>query len=125
MDIPSLKVKNRLWVVDQHGTFLGEGRIKLLQEIEKHGSISKAARAMNMSYLKAWKLIDSMNRLSDNPLVITTSGGKGGGGSTLTKNGEKAIALYKELNTRCQKFLNRKLRQLIIDNGIISNDIKE
>ncbi len=113
MDIPSLAVKNRLWLVGQHGTFLGEGRIALLQSIEEHGSIAKAARSMNMSYLKAWKLINSMNASSSQPLVIRSSGGKGGGGTILTEEGKKAIALYRELNKKCQQFLTKELQQLI------------
>ena len=115
MSSSSLTVKSRLWVVGEQGTFLGEGRIALLQEIEKYGSISKAARSMNMSYLKAWKLVESMNGVSGRELVIRVSGGKRGGGTTLTEEGVKAIALYKELNNKCQRFLNTELQQLLKD----------
>jgi len=106
------EVKNRIWIVDQQGTFLGEGRIELLKAIEKHGSISKAAQSMKMSYLKAWKLIQSMNDSSKTPLVIKSSGGKGGGGSILTKEGIKAIKLYQALNKSCQKFLKTEFTNL-------------
>jgi molybdate transport system regulatory protein len=113
MGISSLKVKNRLWIVGQQGTFLGEGRIELLQAIEQYGSISKAAKSMNMSYLKAWKLIDSMNNVSDKPVVIRESGGKGGGGTTITDFGKQAITLYNELNKRCNIYLNAELKLLL------------
>ena len=108
-----LTVKNRLWILGREGTFLGEGRIDLLVAIAKFGSISKAAQSMNMSYLKAWKLVDSMNKVSVNKLVIRTSGGKGGGGTTLTKEGKKAIKLYKELDLRCKHFLSSELEDLL------------
>lgn len=115
MDFDSLTVKNRLWIVSEQGTFLGEGRIALLQAIEKYGSISAAARSMNMSYLKAWKLIDSMNNVSaDQPLVIKTSGGKDGGGTILTAAGKKAIAIYMKLNTSSQIFLNTELNRVMV-----------
>jgi molybdate transport system regulatory protein len=110
----SLKVKNRMWIVGHDGTFLGEGRIALLLAIEEYGSISKAARSMNMSYLKAWKLIDSMNSVSDTPVVIRASGGKGGGGTTLTSYGKKAISLYNELNKKCDAYINAELKKLLI-----------
>ncbi len=108
----SFQVRSRVWIVDQAGTFLGEGRIQLLKQIDAHGSITKAAHAMKMSYLKAWKLIQSMNTSSDKPLVIKTSGGKGGGGSKLTEEGKKAIVLYQELNKNCQQFLKSEFESL-------------
>jgi molybdate transport system regulatory protein len=108
-----LGVKNRLWIVSEKETFLGDGRIALLQAIKQHGSITKAASSMSMSYLKAWKLIDSMNNVSKKPLVIRVTGGKGGGGTTLTKEGDKAITLYNELNMKSQQFLNTELKKLI------------
>ncbi len=113
MDIPSLRVKSRLWLVGQSGTFLGEGRIDLLEEVGRQGSISGAAQAMNMSYLKAWKLINAMNEMADKPLVHRSTGGKGGGGTKLTREGQEAIAFFKELNTRCQDFLDRELEQMM------------
>ena len=113
MENSSLKIRSRLWIVDQDKTFLGEGRIRILLAIEKHGSISKAANSMNMSYLKAWNLVDSMNSTSKKPLVITSSGGKGGGGTALTDEGKKAIAFFTELNNKCQDFLDVEFDKLI------------
>ena len=113
MNLPLLKVKNRLWIEGRHGAFLGQGRITLLQSIEEHGSISKAASAMNLSYLKAWKLVNSMNKASKKPLVIRVSGGKGGGGSTMTEYGRHSISLYQELNKRCNAFLQKELEKLM------------
>ena len=113
MSSVDLKAKSRLWIIGQNGTFLGEGRIALLHAIKKHGSISKAAISMNMSYLKAWKLVKSMNIESEQPLVIKISGGKGGGGTTLTEEGMKAIALYESLNIKCKLFLDQELKNYL------------
>jgi len=118
MDNISLKVKNRLWIEGQHGTFLGRGRIALLQSIDKHGSISKAASSMNLSYLKAWRLVNSMNKASKKPLVIRVSGGKGGGGTTMTDYGRQAMSLYQELNKKCDEFLELELKKLIIERDL-------
>jgi len=114
MNLSSLKVKNRLWIEGRNGAFLGQGRTTLLQSIEEHGSISKAASSMNLSYLKAWKLVDSMNKASKKPLVVRVSGGKGGGGSTLTEYGRNAISIYEELNKKCDAFLQKELDKLIL-----------
>jgi len=106
------RIKNRLWICSEEGTFLGEGRISLLIEIEKHGSISKAAKSMNMSYKKAWDLINSMNSQSDKLLVIRKTGGKNGGGSELSEAGKKAIKIFTELNRKSKEFLDEQLKNI-------------
>lgn len=83
-----------MWIEGPEGTFLGYGRIVLLERIRDCGSISAAARSMKMSYRHAWKLVDSMNRQSTSPLVQSSTGGKGGGGAVLTKAGEKGIEAF-------------------------------
>jgi len=89
------RLHGRVWIEGPEGTFLGYGRVTLLERIAEHGSISAAARSMNMSYRHAWDLVDSMNRQAPSPLVTSKTGGKGGGGARLTPTGEAAIALFK------------------------------
>ncbi|NNF01361.1 MAG: LysR family transcriptional regulator [Bacteroidia bacterium] len=105
-----LKAKTRIWIESEDSTFLGYGRIQLLESIHKEGSISKAARSMDMSYVKAWKLIDQMN--SKAKVVITATGGKKGGGATVTKYGLSLIKSFNELNDRCEKFADREIKKL-------------
>ncbi|MBI1837768.1 MAG: LysR family transcriptional regulator [Flavobacteriia bacterium] len=69
------KIKSRIWICTEEGTFLGEGRIELLKKIDEFGSISKAAKAMKMSYKKAWELVNSMNEQSQEPIVTGKIGG--------------------------------------------------
>ncbi len=88
------RLRGRLWIEGPEGTFLGYGRVVLLEKIREHGSISAAARALEMSYLRAWKLVDSMNRQSRKPVVTKTTGGRGGGGAVLTETGERAINTF-------------------------------
>ncbi len=76
---------------------IGKGRIKLLELIDKYGSISKAARELGMSYKTAWDSIDMINNISPEPVVISKSGGKGGGKTLLTNYGKKLIQQYKIL----------------------------
>jgi molybdate transport system regulatory protein len=73
---------------------IGPGKINLLKMIREHESISGAARAMKMSYRRAWLLVAELNKLFARPLVATWAGGKTRGGATLTKLGEKLIESY-------------------------------
>ncbi|MFZ5776373.1 MAG: winged helix-turn-helix domain-containing protein [Thermodesulfobacteriota bacterium] len=97
--------RGRLWLEGQEGTFLGYGRVVLLERIEELGSIAKAARSMEMSYKHAWDLIDSMTRQAGCPLVETSRGGKGGGGARLSAAGREAIALFRQCHARLQECL--------------------
>ncbi len=107
-----ISVRNRLWLMKDGRSYLGEGRIELMKAIIEHGSISAAARSMNMSYKKAWESVDAMNSLSDEPLVTRTTGGSGGGGTIVTKAGQEAISLYEGINQRCNGFLDEELKSL-------------
>ena len=101
-------VKGRIWLETSKGPFLGFGRVELLKKIKEYGSISQAAKSMNIAYRQAWHLIDSMNSKAERPLVITQSGGKGGGGAMLTPLGEKAIAKFSELELTFSEFIQQE-----------------
>lgn len=98
-------IKTRFWIASPHGTYLGEGRIRLLQEIEKTGSISAAAKSLELSYRKAWKMIDVMNEQSSKPVVERVSGGKSGGGTRITNHGKQAILKYLALKEKCNAYI--------------------
>jgi molybdate transport system regulatory protein len=104
--------KGRIWLEGAEGTFLGYGRIVLLERIAEFGSISKAARSMEMSYRHAWDLVASMNRQAHEPLILTASGGKGGGGTKLTEAGRLAIDLFRSVHGRLQEFLEQETNAL-------------
>jgi molybdate transport system regulatory protein len=109
-----ISITGAIWIERHDGSerFLGKGRIQLLQLIIEHGSISKAAKAMEMSYKRAWDLVNSMNSQAQKPFVITQTGGKSGGGTIVTEEGIQAIEDYKALQSRFQAFLlaeNQKL----------------
>ncbi len=101
-------LRGRLWIDGTEGTFLGYGRVILLERIREHGSISRAAKSMKMSYRHAWELVDSMNRQSSKPLVEAATGGRNGGGAHLTEEGQKAIVLFWEVYSDFQSYLRRQ-----------------
>ncbi|MCD6489261.1 MAG: LysR family transcriptional regulator [Thermodesulfobacterium sp.] len=111
------RLKGKIWIEGEGSTFFGMGRAELLEKIKKYGSISKAARAMNISYKKAWDLIESMNRQAKNPLVITKVGGKGGGGAKLTPEGEEILRQFKKLYRRFKNFLEKEIKNLSFNLG--------
>lgn len=100
-----LQWQGRIWLDGADGTFLGHGRVVLLERIREHGSISQAARSMEMSYKHAWDLLDSMNQQAGCKLVETARGGKSGGGAMLTPAGEKAITIFWRYHRRLQDLL--------------------
>jgi len=106
------KFMGRIWIEGKEGTFLGYGRVTLLERIKQCGSISEAAKSMKMSYRHAWELTDSMNRQSKSLLVETATGGKGGGGARLTEAGEKAIAAFWKLYGNFNDFLEKMEKNL-------------
>lgn len=101
------RLVGKLEVDTEFGTFLGDTRISLLEAIDRHGSISKAAKAVPLSYKAAWDAIDAMNNLADEPLVVRTTGGRQGGGTQLTDYGRRVVALYRALEVEYQAALER------------------
>lgn len=76
---------------------IGHGKVELLEHIASFGSISAGARAMNMSYKRAWDLVEEMNTIFGKPVVDTQKGGKRGGGASLTSTGLTLIARYRAI----------------------------
>lgn len=101
-------LRGRFWIASDEGTFLGTGRVILLEKIQEYGSISAAARSMKMSYRQAWQLVQSMNTHSTQPLVTSSTGGKGGGGASLTKTGEQAILLFRGVERDMHAFMEQR-----------------
>lgn len=111
---PGYHCRGRIWIEKDGQTFVGFGRIVLLERIAEYGSISKAAKSMQMSYKHAWDLVDSMNRNAQTPLVAKSTGGKGGGGAVLTESGERIVRDFRELHNRLDEFLARETKQFQI-----------
>jgi molybdate transport system regulatory protein len=85
------------------GRAVGPGKIKLMEMIDKHGSISEAGRQMGMSYRRAWLLVDSLNRCFRAPVVVGQRGGGQGGGASLTKFGHAVVHHYRAVESAAVK----------------------
>lgn len=102
------KIKSRIWLENESGIYLGEGRISLLKAIKKEGSLSKAAKSLGMSYKKAWNLIDAINKSSPEPIVIKSTGGANGGGTLVTPFGTKQIEQFELAKKNCWEFMEQE-----------------
>jgi molybdate transport system regulatory protein len=91
---------------------LGPGKIRLLETIDKTGSISQAGRSLGMSYRRAWLLVNDLNHLFRKPVVTTKPGGVQGGGATLTAFGKGLIRKYRAIETRATVMAQKQLRDL-------------
>jgi molybdate transport system regulatory protein len=91
---------------------IGPGKANLLEGIEQTGSIAAAGRRMQMSYKRAWYLLDTLNQSFQEPLVQTRKGGRGAGGTTLTPMGKKVLALYRSIEARARRATDRELAAL-------------
>ncbi|TLD80234.1 LysR family transcriptional regulator [Helicobacter sp. MIT 05-5293] len=111
-----MRIFARFWFQKEDKSYLGVGRIDLLTRIGRTGSISKAAKEMGMSYKAAWDSVDIVNKLSPTPLVDSSNGGKGGGGSKLTPAGEEAIYAFNE---------TERVKNIFFDYLDQSSDFKE
>lgn len=106
-----MKIRSKIWIETEEGILISEGRIQLLKLIAETGSLNKAAKAMNISYQKAWKLIDASNKASKQPLIATQIGGNKGGGTVLTPYGQSLIGSFEAINKSCWEFLDSELQK--------------
>lgn len=90
----------------------GPGKIALLRKVGEGHSISSAARALGISYKRAWALVDTLNRGFGSPVVEASIGGKGGGGARLTPLGEELVARYLALEAKVAAAAQPELRAL-------------
>ena len=90
------------------GRRLGAGKVALLELIDKTGSISAAGRAHQMSYRRAWLLVDELNQLFATPVVAAHHGGARGGGAALTDQGRRIVALYRDAEAKMRAARNAR-----------------
>ncbi|HSD07237.1 winged helix-turn-helix domain-containing protein [Flavobacterium sp.] len=112
MSTKKYKIEVRIWIEESEGPFLGIGKIWLLENIQKTGSITNAAKEMKMAYRQAWQLVQEMNQRAETPLVEKLLGGKGGGGARLTEAGKNAIATFYEIEKRINDFTQQEFQNI-------------
>lgn len=96
-------------LADKHPA-MGPGKAQLVAAIDATGSISAAARAMNMSYRRAWQLVEAINQSFSQQVVVTATGGKRGGGARVTPFGRELIRRYRAMEDKASAAIVRDLQ---------------
>jgi molybdate transport system regulatory protein len=92
---------------------LGRGKIRLLELVGETGSISAAARKMNMSYRRAWLLMDELNHMFGRDVIETAAGGSGGGGAHVTAFGLRVIEVFRALENDADMLVQTRIAELM------------
>lgn len=106
------KVQFRLRVVREDTIAIGPGKVALLEAISESGSISAAAREMEMSYRRAWLLVDELNKALVSPAVSTAAGGARGGGAALTPVGMEIVQRYRAIENTARLAASKEIAAL-------------
>ncbi len=94
------------------GARIGPGKVAVLEEIARSGSISAAGRALHISYRRTWELVEDLNASLGAPVVVTAAGGSGGGGASLTELGQSVIDRYRAIEHDCAAAARKHLTAL-------------
>ena len=105
------RIKPKLRILLGAEIAIGPGKADLLDAVTRTGSISAAAREMDMSYRRAWVLVDTMNRCFHAPLVETSKGGSGGGGARVTDLGLEVLARYRAMEVKAAASVAPEMRE--------------
>ncbi|MFO1322320.1 MAG: winged helix-turn-helix domain-containing protein [Burkholderiales bacterium] len=105
--------KPQIRILFRKAIAMGPGKAELLQAIERTGSISAAAREMDMSYRRAWLLVDTMNQSFKQPLVSTETGGQRGGGAHVTAFGEDVLRRYLEMEKKAASAVEKEMAEFV------------
>ena len=112
MPAASTMPRVRIRVDFSPGCSVGPGKVALLEAIERAGSLTLAARELEMSYRRAWLLLDDLNRSFATPMVETAVGGAGGGGARLTDAGHALVRLFRTLERGTTRLATRHMRAI-------------
>jgi molybdate transport system regulatory protein len=113
-----MEIKSKLWIEVKGLPVFGRGRRFLLEAIDKYGSINQAAKQINISYRKAWGYIKAMEERLGFKLIERQTGGRNGGGATLTEEAREFLKKYEALETGIREIVDERFRKIFKDKGL-------
>jgi len=113
-----INIRSKIWLEIEGETVFGSGRRALLDEIDRLGSINKAAKATNISFRKALSYIQSMESRLGTVLVLRQAGGRNGGGASLTEDARNLLGKYRRLESGVNELLDRKFSEVFENNNV-------
>ena len=111
-----MKVQCKIWLEKNGGVAFAEGRRMLLEAVDRLGSLNAAAKELGMSYRAAWGKIKATEKVLGIKLLTVTTGGRGGGGATLTPEARKLISKYKKLTERMTFLMEKEFIRIFRNN---------
>ncbi len=108
--LPAQAVTLRIRIAVGENIAMGQGKADLLEAIGRTGSISAAARELDMSYRKAWMLVDEMNQCFPSPVVTASKGGLRGGGAQVTDLGQEALTRFRRIVAKASAAIESDVR---------------
>jgi molybdate transport system regulatory protein len=105
--------KPQIRIMFRKAIAMGPGKADLLKAIDQTGSISAGARALGMSYRRAWLLVDTMNQSFKSPVVETLTGGQKGGGARVTETGHEVLQRYREMEAKAAASVKKDLAEFM------------
>ena len=109
----SAPAKPQIRIMFRKAIAMGPGKADLLKAIDASGSISAAARALGMSYRRAWLLVDTMNQSFKSPVVETLTGGQKGGGARVTDTGREVLKRYLDMEAKAAASVKKDLAEFM------------
>jgi molybdate transport system regulatory protein len=110
--MPTVQIFPRIRVVFGRNVALGPGKVELLEHIARTSCLRKAAAAMEMSYTRAWMLVQTMNHCFKKPVVVTKRGGAKGGTAVVTDEGKAVLALYRRMEAESLRAAHSARKEL-------------
>lgn len=107
-----IRIKSKLWLEIGRRPVFGKGRMSLLEGIDRYGSINRAAKHVNISYRKAWGYIKTMEERFEVKLVQRQTGGRNGGGTTLTEEAREFMRKFEELEHGVREMVDERFRNI-------------
>ena len=107
-----MEIRSKLWIEVEGEPVFGRGRLLLLKEIRRHGSINRAAKEVSISYRKAWSYIKAMEERLGIRLVVRHAGGKNGGGAALTHEATEFLGRYEEMEAGVREMVDERFRKV-------------
>lgn len=109
--IKNLKAKSKIWLEKNGELVFGDGKAEILAAVERTGSLSATAKKMNMSYRHTWSYIRAIEKRLGVKVIEKQIGGKGGGGSKLTKHGKDFLMRYKAFRQGINEMVDKKFKE--------------
>ncbi|ODS39043.1 MAG: hypothetical protein A7316_00795 [Candidatus Altiarchaeales archaeon WOR_SM1_86-2] len=109
-----MKLKCRIGVAKTGGKRtigVGDGRIKLLEAVDRMGSVNSASKEFGLSYPHAWRYIREVEEIFGKKLVNTKIGGRGGGSTTLTGFAKELIEEYNRFRKPLNEVIEKQFQE--------------